>query len=172
MRRWASLLAVAAVGVCCAEGVADESVLPLRVLYVGNAKSPRAVDHEAFLKKHFKQVSVAEREYRIEPARVHVGRAGLIDLRVRNTGRRPHGLVLVTSVGKLQTGTIQPGRSADIRVRRLVVAVDVGEVINPDGVANQMEGGAIQATSWTLKEAVRFDRQRITSDSVVAPRSP
>jgi CO/xanthine dehydrogenase Mo-binding subunit len=53
----------------------------------------------------------------------------------------------------------------DIRVRRLVVAVDVGEVINPDGVANQMEGGAIQATSWTLKEAVRFDRQRITSDT-------
>jgi CO/xanthine dehydrogenase Mo-binding subunit len=54
---------------------------------------------------------------------------------------------------------------ADIRVRRLVVAVDVGEVINPDGVANQMEGGAIQATSWTLKEAVRFDRERITSDT-------
>jgi CO/xanthine dehydrogenase Mo-binding subunit len=53
----------------------------------------------------------------------------------------------------------------DIRVRRLVVAVDVGEVINPDGVANQMEGGAIQATSWTLKEAVRFDRSRITSDT-------
>ena len=48
--------------------------------------------------------------------------------------------------------------AADIRVRRLVVAVDVGEVINPDGVANQIEGGAIQATSWTLKEAVRFDR--------------
>jgi nicotinate dehydrogenase subunit B len=57
------------------------------------------------------------------------------------------------------------GGGADIRVRRLVVAVDVGEVINPDGVANQMEGGAIQATSWTLKEAVRFDRQRITSDT-------
>jgi nicotinate dehydrogenase subunit B len=54
---------------------------------------------------------------------------------------------------------------ADIRVRRLVVAVDVGEVINPDGVANQMEGGAIQATSWTLKEAVRFDRERITSNT-------
>ena len=37
--------------------------------------------------------------------------------------------------------------------------------INPDGVANQMEGGAIQATSWTLKEAVRFDRSRITCDT-------
>ncbi len=54
---------------------------------------------------------------------------------------------------------------ADIRVRRLVIAVDVGEVVNPDGVENQMEGGAIQAASWTLKEAVRFDRTRITSDS-------
>jgi CO/xanthine dehydrogenase Mo-binding subunit len=53
----------------------------------------------------------------------------------------------------------------DIRVRRLVLAVDVGEVINPDGVANQMEGGAVQATSWVLKEAVRFDRERIVSDT-------
>jgi nicotinate dehydrogenase subunit B len=55
--------------------------------------------------------------------------------------------------------------AADIRVRRLVVAVDVGEVINPDGVENQIEGGAIQSTSWVLKEAVRFDRTRITSDT-------
>lgn len=54
---------------------------------------------------------------------------------------------------------------ADIRVRRIVLAVDVGEVINPDGVENQMEGGAIQATSWVLKEAVRFDRTRIISDT-------
>jgi nicotinate dehydrogenase subunit B len=53
----------------------------------------------------------------------------------------------------------------DIRVRRLTLAVDVGEAINPDGVINQIEGGAIQATSWVLKERVRFDRQRITSTS-------
>ena len=36
-------------------------------------------------------------------------------------------------------------------------------MVNPDGVANQAEGGAIQAASWTLKEAVRFDRSRVTS---------
>ncbi len=53
----------------------------------------------------------------------------------------------------------------DISVRRLTVAVDVGEAINPDGVINQIEGGAIQATSWVLKERVRFDRGRITSNS-------
>jgi nicotinate dehydrogenase subunit B len=54
---------------------------------------------------------------------------------------------------------------AEIRVRKLWLAADVGETINPDGVANQIEGGAIQATSWVLKERVRFDRQRITSNS-------
>jgi CO/xanthine dehydrogenase Mo-binding subunit len=53
--------------------------------------------------------------------------------------------------------------SEEISVRRLTIAVDVGEAINPDGVINQIEGGAIQATSWALKERVRFDRQRITS---------
>jgi nicotinate dehydrogenase subunit B len=53
----------------------------------------------------------------------------------------------------------------DIRVKRLTIAVDVGEAINPDGVVNQIEGGAIQATSWVLKERVRFDRDRITSNT-------
>jgi nicotinate dehydrogenase subunit B len=55
--------------------------------------------------------------------------------------------------------------SEDIRVKRLTLAVDVGEAINPDGVINQIEGGAIQATSWALKERVRFDTTRITSNS-------
>ncbi len=44
----------------------------------------------------------------------------------------------------------------EVRVRRLWIAVDVGLVVNPNGVVNQIEGGAIQATSWTLKEEVKF----------------
>jgi nicotinate dehydrogenase subunit B len=51
----------------------------------------------------------------------------------------------------------------DIRVRRLWLAVDVGRVISPDGVVNQVEGGAVQSASWTLREQVRFDRDKITS---------
>ena len=43
-----------------------------------------------------------------------------------------------------------------IRVRRAVSAVDAGLVINPDGLRNQMEGGIIQAISWTLKERIQF----------------
>ncbi|WP_197515098.1 xanthine dehydrogenase family protein molybdopterin-binding subunit [Mycobacterium sp. 1245805.9] len=53
----------------------------------------------------------------------------------------------------------------EVRVRRLVIAVDAGLVINPDGAANQIEGGAIQAASWTLKERVRFDEFNVTSDT-------
>ncbi|MEP7208721.1 MAG: molybdopterin cofactor-binding domain-containing protein [Casimicrobiaceae bacterium] len=53
--------------------------------------------------------------------------------------------------------------AAAVQLSRLVIAVDVGQVINPDGVVNQIEGGAIQAAGWTLREALRFDRTRIAS---------
>ena len=50
-----------------------------------------------------------------------------------------------------------------IRVRRVCAAVDAGEVVNPDGLRNQIEGGIVQAISWTLKEALRWDRERLLS---------
>jgi CO/xanthine dehydrogenase Mo-binding subunit len=58
---------------------------------------------------------------------------------------------------------VEAGR--EIELKRLAIAVDVGLVINPDGLANQIEGGAVQSASWTLIEAVRFDRMRVTSDA-------
>jgi len=49
----------------------------------------------------------------------------------------------------------------EIAVRRAWAAIDAGLVINPDGLINQTEGGIIQAVSWALKEAVRYDRSGI-----------
>lgn len=49
------------------------------------------------------------------------------------------------------------------RLVRAVAAVDSGQVINPDGLVNQIEGAIVQSTSWTLYEAVTFDDTRITS---------
>jgi len=49
------------------------------------------------------------------------------------------------------------------RVLRVAAAVDTGQVINPDGVRNQIEGGILQALSWSLFESVSFDATRITS---------
>jgi len=50
-----------------------------------------------------------------------------------------------------------------IRLSRIVAAVDSGQVVNPDGLRNQIEGGILQSASWTLYEKVRFDTQRIRS---------
>lgn len=48
-------------------------------------------------------------------------------------------------------------------VSRVVAAVDTGEIVNPDGVKNQVEGAILQSLSWALYESVRFDDTRITS---------
>jgi len=56
-------------------------------------------------------------------------------------------------------------RTGKVRVTRAVSAVDAGLIVNPNGVMNQIEGGIIQSTSWTLKEQVSYDNQRITTRS-------
>jgi CO/xanthine dehydrogenase Mo-binding subunit len=53
--------------------------------------------------------------------------------------------------------------SGRMRIGRVVAANDSGDIVNPDGIANQIEGGIVQSASWTLHEAVGFDRARITS---------
>ncbi len=51
----------------------------------------------------------------------------------------------------------------EVRVTKAYAAVDAGLAINPDGVINQIEGGIIQAVSWTLKEQVRFEGHRVST---------
>jgi CO/xanthine dehydrogenase Mo-binding subunit len=55
-------------------------------------------------------------------------------------------------------------RNGRIKVLRAVAAADSGHLVNPDGVKNQIEGGLIQSLSWTLKEEVKFDDTRVTSE--------
>lgn len=52
-----------------------------------------------------------------------------------------------------------------ISVTKVTAAIDVGRVINPDGVKNQIEGGIVQALSWALKERVMFSQTEITTRS-------
>lgn len=54
-------------------------------------------------------------------------------------------------------------QTGKVRISRVVAAADAGQTVNPNGLAMQIEGGIIQAASWTLKEAVRFDRSQVTS---------
>jgi CO/xanthine dehydrogenase Mo-binding subunit len=53
--------------------------------------------------------------------------------------------------------------TGSVKVPRVVMAADIGRVINPDGAKNQIDGGILQAISITLKEQVLFDRKDIAS---------
>jgi CO/xanthine dehydrogenase Mo-binding subunit len=54
-------------------------------------------------------------------------------------------------------------RTGLIRVNEVWCSHDCGQVINPDGARNQIEGGIVQTISRTLMEQLQFDRTRITS---------
>jgi CO/xanthine dehydrogenase Mo-binding subunit len=53
--------------------------------------------------------------------------------------------------------------SGDIKIPRVVAAVDSGEAVSPDGIRNQIEGAILQSLSWTIHEAVAFDAAHRTS---------
>jgi CO/xanthine dehydrogenase Mo-binding subunit/aerobic-type carbon monoxide dehydrogenase small subunit (CoxS/CutS family) len=53
--------------------------------------------------------------------------------------------------------------SGEIQLERAVIAADAGQIINPDGLSNQLEGGFVQSASMTLYEQVSFDERGITS---------
>ena len=50
-----------------------------------------------------------------------------------------------------------------IRVPKFTVVHDCGQIINPDGLKNQIEGNVIQTVSRTLVEEVKFNRSQVTS---------
>jgi CO/xanthine dehydrogenase Mo-binding subunit len=126
--------------------------------FLDEVAAERGEDPVAFRLRHLSDsraqdvIRSAARRANWKPARKAGAGYGLGFARYKNTGA--YCAVVAEVEG-----------AEDISVKRLTIAVDVGEAINPDGVINQIEGGAIQATSWVLKERVRFDRRRITSNT-------
>jgi nicotinate dehydrogenase subunit B len=53
--------------------------------------------------------------------------------------------------------------SGEIRVPKVYLVHDCGQIINPDGLKNQLEGNVIQTVSRTLLEELKFDRSQVTS---------
>ena len=50
-----------------------------------------------------------------------------------------------------------------IKVPKFYIVHDCGQIINPDGLKNQLEGNIIQTVSRTLIEELKFDRSTVTS---------
>jgi nicotinate dehydrogenase subunit B len=53
--------------------------------------------------------------------------------------------------------------SGKVHVERVAVAHDCGQIVNPDGLKNQIEGNIVQTLSRALLEEVRFDAKKLTS---------
>jgi len=51
----------------------------------------------------------------------------------------------------------------EVRLDRMWCVTDCGQVINPEGAKNQLEGGMIMAASWALKEQVRLAGRGVVS---------
>jgi len=74
-------------------------------------------------------------------------------------------LAVVSDSGVTIFGADVDRSSGKVRVARAVAAVDAGQIVNPDGVVNQIEGGIIQSASWMLMESVRYHRTRVGTRS-------
>jgi len=86
----------------------------------------------------------------------------------KGDGRRGRGIAFAKyknlSVYVAVVAEVEVDRASGVvRVPRAYAVADAGQIINPDGLSNQIEGGIIQSTSWTLHEQVRFDRESITA---------
>ena len=127
-----------------------------RATSTSSRSSPSSTSSAARGRRRPAGVPAAAPVRRAGPRRARDGRRG----RRLGIGRRPRAPAAASGCRPLQghaapTARWSPRsrRRPTIRVRRLTIAVDVGRVVNPDGVRNQIEGGAIQATSWTLQGA-------------------
>jgi nicotinate dehydrogenase subunit B len=86
----------------------------------------------------------------------------------KSDGRHGRGLAFCRykSIGMYAAAVVDvevDRKTGIVKVPRVVMAADIGLVVNPDGAKNQLEGGIVQAVSLTLKEQVAFDRRKITS---------
>jgi CO/xanthine dehydrogenase Mo-binding subunit len=89
---------------------------------------------------------------RKRPSRRGLGR-GIAFARYKNS--QCYAAVIVTVEVNLENDRIQ--------LKEAVIAADAGQIVNPDGLSNQLEGGFFQAASWTLAEQVNYGRNAITS---------
>ncbi len=67
-----------------------------------------------------------------------------------------------TYVGVVADVTVNR-KTGKITVDRFYVAHDCGQIINPNGVKNQLEGGIVQTVSRTLIEDLQWNRSTVTS---------
>ena len=141
--------------------------------------------HESFMDEVAAHVKADPVAYRAAPSerpapdrrRAGGGEGGATGRRGRRRGRIPRGPASPPAAASscvLYEGDngycamvaeveVESGHRRACTVKRLVVAQDCGPISNPDGMRNQLEGGALQGMSRALGEEVTWDDQKVTS---------
>ena len=170
--------------------VSNERVLTHTVnspFYTGPLRSPARLQntfaHECFMDEVAAQVKADPVEYRLRHLRdprlkevvSAAAKAARWDARpsprpgVSRTGvARGRGIACVLYEGDngycaLVAEVDVDQRDGRVSVRRLVMGHDCGPMANPDGVRQQLEGGALQGMSRALGEEVTWDDRKVTS---------
>lgn len=92
-----------------------------------------------------------ERELAARPAATETGR-GIAYAQYKNEMARVGASV-----------DLKVSEAAEIELERIILVADAGRIVDRDGLSAQLEGGALQAASWALHEAVTWDRDGVTS---------
>jgi isoquinoline 1-oxidoreductase len=120
-----------------------------------------------------------------------------VELRLMNLTHPRLRRVLTEAARKFDWGSRQPGPSTgfgvaigydvgsyaaecvelvvenrEVKVQRVVAAFDCGQVVNPEGARNQIEGSIIMGMGTALWEAVEFDAGRLLNPSFSRYRVP
>ena len=171
--------------------VRSERVLSHRVrspFFTGPLRAPERLQntfaHECFMDEvaaHVKADPVAYRLRHLSHARLSeairaAAKAANWQARPSPTARHPRSTGVVSGRGiacvcyEGDNGYVAMVAEVDVNqdtgqvhVTRLVVAQDCGPISNPDGMRNQIEGGALQGMSRALGEMVTWDEEKVTS---------
>jgi isoquinoline 1-oxidoreductase beta subunit len=81
---------------------------------------------------------------------------------------RTRGIAVVESFGSFVAEVAEVSfskSSGDVKVHRVVCAVDGGRYVNPDTIAAQMEGGIVYGLTAALKGKITIDKGRVTQSN-------
>ncbi len=78
-------------------------------------------------------------------------------------GRVGRGIAVIFAFGSYCAAAceVEVAADGDVKIRRFVVAVDAGKVVNPDGIISQVEGGTVFGLTSALWGKITVDKGRI-----------
>lgn len=120
--------------------------LELRLQYVHDARGQEVLEHVATLSGW---------RHRPKPDRHAVTSVGRGLAYVKYELARTYVALVCEAEVNRKTGEISP--------KKFFVAHDCGQIINPDGLRNQIEGNVVQTVSRVMREELLFNRSRVTS---------